>query len=342
MRLKHSLPPLALVLIAAAAVLILRNGFGISADSGAKGIASVRGIGEEIARIDLGMDKARGIGVSPEGLLAVVGDRTLKIFRISGSSDSVSPDLVASQGGPVTPLPGAAARFDPLTPLPIAVTALNQEPRCVAVNGNERIFVGMSGHVEVYDPRGRSLETWSDMGQNVLLTSIAADNDSVFAADAAGRMVWEYEASGRLKSFITSATAPFVVPSPYFDVALGPKGSLWICNPGRHSLQQHSREDGRLVSTWGRSSRIGSGFSGCCNPSHFALLSDSSFVTSEKGLLRVRLHDSQGNLKGFVIPPSAIAIYSGGLDVAVDARDRVYLLDAGASAVRVFVLRGEG
>ena len=294
-----------LVLAAAAAVILKEN----SRTSGAGEAGRLSGGGsvcEEITRIELGINSARGVALSADGLIAVVGDRDLLLIRSAGG-----PPIIAS---------------------------LEEEARCVAFGG-DRVYVGMSRHVEVFDAEGRRLEVWAEMGQKTLLTSIAADEDAVFVADAGSRMVWVYDTRGRLGSFIESEGEPFIVPSPYFDVALGPDGALWVGNPGRHRLQRHDRDDGRIAASWGRSSRFGSGFSGCCNPAHFAVLSDGCFVTSEKGLFRVRLHDPEGRVEGHVVPPSAVAVYSEGLDVAVDSRDFIYLLEAGS--VRVFAVRDE-
>jgi hypothetical protein len=78
------------------------------------------------------------------------------------------------------------------------------------------------------------------------------------------------------------------------------------------------------------------GFSGCCNPSHFAIRSDGWFVTCEKGLERVKLHDSKGAFSCVVAAPDHFAGGTVGMDVAVDSDGRILVLDPAARVVRVF------
>ena len=62
-------------------------------------------------------------------------------------------------------------------------------------------------------------------------------------------------------------------------------------NPGRHKIEAYTF-DGELETSWGTPATTIGGFSGCCNPTHIAMLPDGSFVTSEKGLARVKVYDS--------------------------------------------------
>ena len=68
-----------------------------------------------------------------------------------------------------------------------------------------------------------------------------------------------------------------------------------------------------------------------------AILSDGSFVTSEKGIPRVKVYDQTGQFKTVVAGPEAFADGTIGLDLAVDDNDRIYVLDPKKKAVRVFV-----
>ena len=78
------------------------------------------------------------------------------------------------------------------------------------------------------------------------------------------------------------------------------------------------------------------GFSGCCNPSHIALLSNGSFVTSEKGIERVKIHLPSGDYRCVVAGPEQFEAGTVGLDLAVDSRDRIFVLDPMRSRVMVF------
>ena len=63
-------------------------------------------------------------------------------------------------------------------------------------------------------------------------------------------------------------------------------GLLRVVNPGRHRIEAYTF-DGDLEFSWGKVSVGIEGFCGCCNPVNFAILSDGSFITCEKGLTRV-------------------------------------------------------
>jgi hypothetical protein len=88
------------------------------------------------------------------------------------------------------------------------------------------------------------------------------------------------------------------------------------------------------------------GFCGCCNPAHIAFRSDGTMVTVEKGLVRVKLYSVDQKLLGFVAGPDAFRSTPGGpfsaeldmplLDVAVDANDRILIVDGRSNTVRVF------
>jgi hypothetical protein len=78
------------------------------------------------------------------------------------------------------------------------------------------------------------------------------------------------------------------------------------------------------------------GFSGCCNPSHFAILEDGSFVTSEKGLPRVKVYNRIGNLVSVVALAEHFMEGTVGLDLAVDAAQKIYVLDPLQKIVRIF------
>lgn len=91
------------------------------------------------------------------------------------------------------------------------------------------------------------------------------------------------------------------------------------------------------------------GFCGCCNPVNFALLPDGGFVTSEKGLVRVKVYNSDGRFIGVVAGPAQL---TGGsllricetpeecqgpaFDVAAGADGRIYVLDTIENVIKVF------
>ena len=253
-------------------------------------------------------EKPTGLARDGDGFLYVSGDESVSKFDARGNLVDV---------------------------FPVGGTA-----RCLAVGGQHRIYLGMADHVKVLDPAGRPLTQWESLGPNAIVTSIAVSDSAVYLADAGQFVVWKFTPSGSLVGTIGRKSEQmgvpgYVIPSPYFDVAVGPDGTLWAANTGRHSLENYTHT-GALRTSWGRYATEIEGFCGCCNPSHFAILNNGAFVTSEKGVPRVKLYDHQGRFVAVVAGSDQFREGTVGLDLAVDDSGRVYVLDPARKAVRVF------
>jgi hypothetical protein len=229
--------------------------------------------------------------------------------------------------------------------------ALAEPARCLGVGKDGTLYVGCRSHVEVFDSKGRRTAAWEPPGERTWLTGLAVGEKDVFAADAGARLVWRYDRSGRLVGRIGEKDKDrnipgFVVPSPYFDVELHRDGLLRVTNPGRHRVEAYTF-DGDLEQSWGRPSAAIDGFCGCCNPINIAVLNDGRLVTCEKGLPRVKVYGVAGQFESVVAGPEAFpevvkasnveAVESAriALDVTVDTRSRIYVLDPAANSVRV-------
>ncbi|MEE9460788.1 MAG: hypothetical protein V3V53_03100, partial [Bacteroidales bacterium] len=78
------------------------------------------------------------------------------------------------------------------------------------------------------------------------------------------------------------------------------------------------------------------GFSGCCNPAHIAIMADGSFLTSEKGVVRIKIHKPSGELSTVVAAPDKFREDGEAPDVAVDEEGIVYALDYDRNMIRIF------
>jgi len=216
---------------------------------------------------------------------------------------------------------------------------------CVTVDQNKQIWIGMTSYVVMYDQEGTLVKRWNSLGERAIFTSIAASGENIYVADAGNRIIHHYNTTGQVIHQIGEkddqmGIPGFIIPSPYFDVAIDDNGLLWAANTGSHTFENYNK-DGSLRTSWGVTSLKIEGFSGCCNPAHFAILNDNSFITSEKGMPRIKLYDQHGQFIGIVAPPAA---FDGTLapDLTVDDQQRVIALDFERQQIRIFEKKEDG
>lgn len=261
---------------------------------------------KESKNFKIGFEKPKAISIHND-ILYLAGDNRIKIIGLSG-------ELLNE-----IPLPG--------------------EPHTVESTG-DKIFVALKNQILVFSSGGEKIAEWNIAGENTFLTAIAAQNGNVFVADAGMRKVYRFSEDGQLLNEFEGKSGDdvlhgFIIPSPNFDLDINDEGELWVVNPGMHALENYTL-DGNLRAHWKSTSMNPEGFSGCCNPAHFTFLADGSFVTSEKGLVRIKIHKPSGEFLGMVAAPSQFSDEGKAPDIAVDSRGNVYALDFEKNIVRVF------
>jgi len=270
------------------------------------------------APVPTGLKSPIALAVGPGDVICVAGDEALRFFGPDGKK------------------------------LPLEID-LSGAPRCVALAGDGTIYAGVADHLEQYGGTGKQEKVWESAGKDAHLTSIALAPDQILVADFTNREVIRYDLDGeRLGSF-----GDFVIPSPYFDIARSSDGLLHVTNTGEHRVEAYTPA-GDLMTWWGSfSNSDAAAFSGCCNPVNIALLpGGKGFVTTEKGLTRVKVYDMQGEFLGFVAGSEKFQRHDrlcsapdfdltrAGLDVAVDSKGRIIVLDPVTAKIRFFE-RGE-
>jgi hypothetical protein len=214
------------------------------------------------------------------------------------------------------------------------------KPTCVYASA-EKIFIGFRKSVSVLNDDGVKTDDWNSFSDSTVITSIADKSGTVFVADAGKRVIRKFTLSGKQIGEIEGKSGNdqihgFIIPSPYFDLAFNPDGELWVVNPGKHSLENYTSE-GVLRNWWQASSINTEGFSGCCNPAHFAFLPDGSFVTSEKGIVRVKIYKPSGEFSCVVAAPSKFSENGHAPDLTVDNQGNIYVLDIDKKMLRLFI-----
>lgn len=212
---------------------------------------------------------------------------------------------------------------------------------CVTIDRNHQVWIGLRHSVVMYGPDGVLIKRWNSFGDRSVITSLAVSEENVYVADAGNRIVYHCNTNGGILAKIgekdeEKGVPGYVIPSPYFPLALDDNNFLWVVNPGMHSFENYNA-DGSLRTSWGKASFKIDGFTGCCNPSYIAIMDDNSFVTSEKGMPRIKLYDQHGVFKGVVAPPDAFDRSSTiAAPIALDSRQRVIALDIERKQVRIF------
>ncbi len=269
-------------------------------------------IAKEEGRLATGLKELRGVAVGPEDRIYVTGDKALLILDRAGKQ--------------------------------IAKADLDKPAFNVGVDADGTAYVSLMDHIEVFDAKGVRKAVWEKPGPAAWITSIAVTDKEVYAADFGDKTVYRCDKAGKVLGQLGEPgpqprVGKYEVPSPYFDVAVDPNGRPWVAHVGKQRIESY-KADGSLDSTLGKQGNTIEGFSGCCNPSHIATRKDGSFVTSEKGLVRVKIHAASGELVGVVAPAKDFEKNIHGLDLAVDSKDRILVADPGTSAVRIYVLKG--
>ncbi|NOR75443.1 MAG: hypothetical protein GQ525_09830 [Draconibacterium sp.] len=266
---------------------------------------------KETKNFKVGFEKLSGITVENEKIY-LVGDKKLKIIDFAGK---------------------LLNQID-----------LLDKPKTVEYAAN-KIYIAFEKQIQVYNEEGELQNEWMFPDENSFITAIAVLNENIFVADAGTRKIMRFSLEGEKLNEFDGKTADegsvgFIIPSPYFDIDINENGELWVVNPGMHSLENFTAE-GNLRTYWKSTSMKTEGFSGCCNPAHFTFLPDGSFVTSEKGLVRIKIYKPSGEFSGVVAAPNKFVVKIEGEapDIAVDNEGRIYALDFDKNLVRVFELK---
>ncbi len=229
-----------------------------------------------------------------------------------------------------------------------SIIAVDGNPACLTIAPDQSVYLGIGPYVHRLDPTGRPVARWPMPEPGAVLTALALTARHLLVADAGNRAVWILDShTGQAQSRL-GQPGQFIVPSPYFDLAVDHAGTVWVGNPGRHRVE-HYAADGRLLEMWGAPGAAAACFCGCCNPSYLAAGRDPTgqpcIVTSEKGIPRVKIlgprGEFRGEFRGLVADPRDFPAQARGLDVAIDPAGSVFVLDPYAQAVRIYLPRQE-
>ena len=251
-----------------------------------------------------GVVRPRGIAIDAKDNLYVAGAKGVSVFEPSGKKIR---EIASS--GPAT---------------------------CVTVGGDGDVFIAQEVRIEVFDAQGKPKTSWGKKGKGPgelgYVTSLAVCGDFIYAADYGNRALHRFAVTG---DFVESIPG-FVIPSPFFDCAIGPEKTLLVGNTGRHRVERYDT-NGKLLGFWGRQGMAPEDFCGCCNPTNLAIFPDGRVVTAEKGIPRLKVYDAEGKLLAFR-GQEAFPEDAKGMDLAIDSKERIALLEPVSGQVRFYRL----
>jgi hypothetical protein len=167
----------------------------------------------------------------------------------------------------------------------------------LAVSGDS-ILAATQETILVVSGKGKILDEWGPFEDNAIITSVACNRSFVAFADAVNKIIIVLNKKGEVKSMIGKTGEPFIIPSPYFDVALDDNNTLYAANTGNRRIEIRTIA-GTLLRYFGEAGLAPEAFCGCCNPAHFTLIPDG-FVTAEKGINRIKILNQKGDFIEFV------------------------------------------
>jgi len=248
----------------------------------------------------------RGIAIDGKDRIHVVGDSTVKVFDAEG-------ELLQSWK---TGLQGF----------------------CVDVDDDGRVWVGQWQQVEIYDAQGQLLDTWTDPDRLGLVTAISVSQDHVFLADASVRWIRHYDRQGKFLNNIGEQhrKGGFHIPNGVVDFDVDDQGIVHVANPGMHRVERY-KPDGEYLGYFGKfDGRDPAGFPGCCNPTNLTLDDAGRVMVSEKATPRVKVYSPEGELLT-VVADTGFDPQAKNLDLAVDSRGNIYVVDTVRLEIQVFV-----
>jgi len=208
---------------------------------------------------------------------------------------------------------------------PYLITSLSDYGDTIFASSMEKILIISSG--------GEIKDEWGPFEDNGIITSVASNSSYVAFTDAGNKMVFILDKAGRVKTMIGQNDKQFIVPSPYFDVALDSDNNLYVANTGHRRIETRTIE-GVLKSYFGEPGMAPGAFCGCCNPSHFILIPDG-FVTAEKGINRIKILSRKGEFVEYVSSKNKFAA-SIPLDLASSDGKTIYAANPADNKLYIF------
>lgn len=197
----------------------------------------------------------------------------------------------------------------------------------------DSLFASTMDQVLVINNNGEIKNEWGPFENNSIITSVSANRSFVAFADAGNKTIFILDKGGEVKKMIGRNDGQFVVPSPYFDVALDTAGFIYVANTGHRRVETRGI-DGVTISYFGEPGTAPDAFCGCCNPAHF-VKTKTGYITAEKGINRIKILGESGEFIEFVSSKNDF-VASIPLDIASVDGNTIYAANPDDSKLYVY------
>jgi hypothetical protein len=202
----------------------------------------------------------------------------------------------------------------------------------VSVYG-DTVYAASQEMIYLVTDSGQIISEWGPYESNSIITSISASGKNIGFADSGNKRIFILNKKGEVISMAGQSENKFIIPSPYFDVALSGDGIFYAANTGHRRIETWTT-DGIKKDEFGEPGTAPGAFCGCCNPAHFTVI-PQGFLTAEKGINRIKILDHNGTFVEFV---SSINNFTASvpLDIASNDGVTIYAADPADSRLIVF------
>jgi DNA-binding beta-propeller fold protein YncE len=211
-------------------------------------------------------------------------------------------------------------------------------PRAIMIdkNGNTYVLDETDAKVRKFDPQGRFISGWGDMGREFRVlkeaAGIATDNQGFFyITDSRNGCVAKFAADGKFVSkWGETGTKPDEFDAPQ-GIAIDGDQYIYVADSGNNRIKKYSSQ-GSLVKIWGQA---GTGAGEFAGPTGIA-------VNQKKEIFVVdRVHIQKFSPEGELIlawgkPGSKEGELGQPMGLAIDAQGAVYVADAGNDKILKF------
>lgn len=198
----------------------------------------------------------------------------------------------------------------------------------------DRVYAAVQGIIIVLNIKGDKIDEWGPFEDNTMITSLASNDNYLAFADRANKKVYILDRKGEVKSIIVNPDEPFDLPGANFPVDLGKDNILYVANTGKRRIERR-KFDGTLIDFFGEPGTGPKGFCGCCNPSYFRIIPEG-FVTSEKGINRIKILDRKGK---FVELVSSVNHFVPALPLDIASSDGRTIYGANPADSKLYVFK---